>query len=46
MINIVDACQIAMILMMLRFLGIQGDFGKLIDDLIQKCYYENNPYDE
>ena len=25
---------------------IQGDFGKLIDDLIQKCYYENNPYDE
>ena len=25
---------------------IQGDFGKRIDDLIQKCYYENNPYDE
>lgn len=25
---------------------IQGDFGKLIDDLIQKYYHENNPYDE
>lgn len=24
---------------------IQGDFGKLIDDLIQKYYHENNPYD-
>lgn len=24
---------------------IQGDFGKLIDDLIQKYYCENNPYD-
>lgn len=24
---------------------IQGDFGKLIDDLIQKYYHKNNPYD-
>ena len=24
---------------------IQGDFGKLIGDLIQKYYHENNPYD-